>query len=82
MKKPRSLVQIMDQNFFNRILHLVNARPKEGRRMIGLGAPALWELWQRISEQDRVARQQRANDPGRKRQVGGGRQKGRCWIQV
>ena len=75
MKKPRSLVQIMDQNFFNRILHLVHTRPKEGRRMIGLGAPALWDLWQRIREQDRAARQQRVNDPGRKRQVGGGRQK-------
>ena len=65
----------MDQNFFNRILHLVNARPQEGRRMIGLGAPALWELWQRIREQDRVAQQQRMNELGRKRQAGGGRQK-------
>ena len=27
---------MMDQSFFNRILHLVNTRPKEGRRMIGL----------------------------------------------
>ena len=50
MRKPRSLVQIMDQNFFNRILHLIHARPKQGRRMIGLGAAALWELWQRINQ--------------------------------
>jgi DDE superfamily endonuclease/Helix-turn-helix of DDE superfamily endonuclease len=75
MEKPRSLVQIMDQSFFNRILHLVNARPKAGKRMIGLGATALWELWQRIRELDRVAQQQRGKDPERKRQVGGGRQK-------
>jgi len=40
----------MDQNFFNRILHLIHARPKQGRRMIGLGAAALWELWQRINQ--------------------------------
>jgi hypothetical protein len=40
-------------------LHLVNARPQEGKRMIGLGAAALWELWQRISELERAAQQQR-----------------------
>jgi len=44
VRKPRSLLQIRDQNFFNRILHLINARPKEGRRMIVLGAAALCEL--------------------------------------
>jgi hypothetical protein len=65
----------MDQSFFNRILHLVNARPKEGRRMIGLGAAALWELWQRISELEQAAQQQRDTAPGRKRQSGGGRKK-------
>jgi len=65
----------MDQSFFNRILHLVNARPKEGRRMIGLGAVALWELWQRISELEQAAQQQGDTAPGRKRQSGGGRKK-------
>jgi hypothetical protein len=65
----------MDQSFFNRILHLVNARPQEGRRMIGLGATALWELWQRVSELERSALQQRLNHPERKRQAGGGRKK-------
>jgi hypothetical protein len=75
MKKPKPLVQIMDQSFFNRILHLVNARPQEGRRMIGLGATALWELWQRVSERVRAEQQQRMNDPVRKRQAGGGRKK-------
>jgi hypothetical protein len=75
MKKPKPLVQIMDQSFFNRILHLVDARPKEGRRMIGLGAPALWELWQRVSELVREGQHQRMNDPERKRQAGGGRKK-------
>ncbi len=65
----------MSQNFFNRILHLINARPKQGKRMIGLGADALWELWQRINELDKAAREQRANHPERKRQAGGGRKK-------
>ena len=65
----------MVQSFFNRILHLVNARPQEGRRMIGLGAIALWELWQRVSELVREGQQQRMNDPDRKRQAGGGRKK-------
>jgi hypothetical protein len=65
----------MDQSFFNRILHLVNARPTEGRRMIGLGATALWELWQRINERTRATQHQRNTAPGRKRQAGGGRKK-------
>ena len=65
----------MDQSFFNRILHLVNARPQEGKRMIGLGAAALWELWQLLSELERAAQQQRDTAPGRKRQSGGGRKK-------
>ena len=65
----------MTQTFFNRILHLINARPKQGKRMIGLGAVALWELWQRINELDQVAKEQRANKPDRKRQGGGGRKK-------
>lgn len=43
--------------------------------MIGLGATALWELWQRINERDRAAQHQRNTAPGRKRQAGGGRQK-------
>ena len=49
----------MAQSFFNRILHLVNARPLLGKRMIGLGAAALWELWQLLSELERAAKQQR-----------------------
>lgn len=65
----------MNQHFFNRILHLLEERPGQGKRMIGLGAPALWELWQRIAELDQAAQQERANRPGRKRQAGGGRQK-------
>ena len=65
----------MDQSFFNRILHLVNTRPKEGRRMIGLGAGALWELWQQMSELEQAAQQQRDTALGRKRQSGGGRKK-------
>jgi hypothetical protein len=43
--------------------------------MISLGAAALWELWQRISELERAAQQQRVNDPDRKRQAGGRRKK-------
>jgi hypothetical protein len=65
----------MNQSFFNHLLHLVNASPQKGRRMIGLGAAALWELWQRISERSRGEQEERINDPKRKRQAGGGRQK-------
>jgi hypothetical protein len=65
----------MNQHFFNRILHLLEERPGQGKRMIGLGAPALWELWQRIAELEQAAQQERAHRPGRKRQAGGGRQK-------
>ncbi len=74
-RDAESLVQVMDQRFFNRILHLLEDRPEQGKRMIGLGAPALWELWQRIAQLDRMAQQQRAHRAGRKRQAGGGRQK-------
>ena len=43
--------------------------------MIGLGATALWELWQRINELDGTAQQQRNTATERKRQAGGGRKK-------
>lgn len=43
--------------------------------MLGLGAEALWELWQRIAEHDRRKRLQQAQRPDRKRQIGGGRKK-------
>jgi predicted secreted Zn-dependent protease len=65
----------MKQLLFNRLLHLLNERPQQGKRMVGLGADALWELWQRIAEVEREQRQQQAQRPGRKRQAGGGRQK-------
>lgn len=65
----------MDQSLFNRILHLLEARPRQGKRMIGLGTSALWDLWQRISELEREAQQTRINHPERKRQAGGGRKK-------
>ena len=41
--------------------------------MIGLGAAALWELWQRINQLDQAVHLKRANAPERKRQSGGGR---------
>ncbi len=65
----------MDQRFFNRLLHLINEKPKEGKRMIGLSANALWELWQRIAEQERIKKEQQAKRAGRQRQIGGGRKK-------
>ena len=43
--------------------------------MIGLGATALWELWQRIATLDAAAKQVQAQRLGRKRQSGGGRKK-------
>ncbi|HEY9818428.1 MAG TPA: transposase family protein, partial [Candidatus Obscuribacterales bacterium] len=65
----------MNQRFFNRLLHLVNKRPQHGKRMVGMGADALWELWQRIAEAEHTERQQQAQRPDRKRQAGGGRKK-------
>ncbi len=65
----------MQQAFFNRLLHLIEQRPQQGKRMLGLGSEALWELWQRIAEVERQERLQQAQRPGRKRQIGGGRKK-------
>jgi hypothetical protein len=65
----------MQQAFFNRLLHLIEQRPQQGKRMLGLGPEALWELWQRIAELERQERLQQAQRPERKRQIGGGRKK-------
>jgi DDE superfamily endonuclease/Helix-turn-helix of DDE superfamily endonuclease len=43
--------------------------------MFGLGANALWELWQRIREETKAAILQQAQRPSRQRQAGGGHQK-------
>jgi hypothetical protein len=45
----------MNQSFFNRLIHLMQERPLEGKRILGLPPAALWELWQRIAEQDEMA---------------------------
>jgi hypothetical protein len=65
----------MNQVFFNRLLHLLHERPQQGKRMLGLGADALWELWQRLAEVEREERVEQARRPERKRQAGGGRKK-------
>jgi hypothetical protein len=65
----------MNQSFFNRLIHLMQERPLEGKRILGLPPAALWELWQRIAEQDEIARRNRAQLPTRQRQAGGGRKK-------
>lgn len=65
----------MQQAFFNRLLHLIEQRPQQGKRMIGLGAVALWELWQRIAELECQERLQQGQRPERQRQIGGGRKK-------
>ena len=43
--------------------------------MTGLGAAALWELWQRMNQLDQAVHLERAHAPERKRQSGGGRKK-------
>jgi DDE superfamily endonuclease/Helix-turn-helix of DDE superfamily endonuclease len=65
----------MQQAFFNRLLHLIQQRPQQGKRMLGLEPEALWELWQRVAEVEQQQRLQQAQRPDRKRQVGGGRKK-------
>ncbi|MCY7273471.1 MAG: hypothetical protein LH702_06920, partial [Phormidesmis sp. CAN_BIN44] len=53
-------------------MHLLHERPQPGKRALGLGADALWQLWQRLAEAERV---EQARRPERKRQAGGGRKK-------
>ena len=65
----------MEQKFFNRLLHLINEKPKQGKRIIGLSANALWELWQRVAEQEKLKKKEQSKRPERKRQAGGGRKK-------
>lgn len=65
----------MKSSYFNRVLLLLNKRPRQGKRLIGLSATARWERWQRVLELEEAAQQERANKPGRKRLVGGGRKK-------
>ena len=62
----------MNHAYFNRILHLLQQRPQQGKRLIGLGATAFWELWQRVEELDQATRQHQAESPTRQRQAGGG----------
>jgi DDE superfamily endonuclease/Helix-turn-helix of DDE superfamily endonuclease len=69
------VVQVMNAHLFNGLLHLLESRPNQGKRMIGLGAAALWELWQRIQVQVDAGEQARIDRPGRQRQAGGGRPK-------
>lgn len=66
---------MMKQAFFNRLLHLLNTHPQQSKRMVGLPADALWDLWQRIAEVERAERLRQAQRPQRKRQAGGGRKK-------
>lgn len=65
----------MKQDLFNRLLHLLHERPQRGKRMVGLGPNALWELWQRVADLKREEVRTRAQEPGRHRQVGGGRKR-------
>jgi DDE superfamily endonuclease/Helix-turn-helix of DDE superfamily endonuclease len=66
---------MVKQAFFNRLLHLLNTHPQQSKRMVGLPADALWELWQQIAEVERAERLRQAQRPQRKRQAGGGRKK-------
>jgi hypothetical protein len=34
----------MNQSFFNRLIHVMQERPLEGKRILGLPPAALWEL--------------------------------------
>lgn len=65
----------MNHAYFNRILHLLQQRPQQGKRLIGLGEVAFWELWQRVEEYDKLARQLRNERGNRQRQAGGGMRK-------
>lgn len=62
----------MNHAYFNQIVHLLQQHPKQGKRLTGLGVDAFWQLWQQVEEFDKVTRQQRAQQPERQRQAGGG----------
>ena len=47
----------------------------QGKRMIGMSANALWELWQRVAEPEKIKQEKQANRTARQRQVAGGRKK-------
>lgn len=65
----------MNEHLLNGILHLLESHPKQGKRMIGLSAAALWELWQRVQVPVDAAVQARNARPDRQRAAGGGRAK-------
>ncbi len=69
------MVQIMNEHLLNGILHLLESRPQQGKRMIGLSASALWELWQRIQVAVDAAVAARNARPERQRAAAGGRGK-------
>ena len=71
-KESRVAYRAMNHAYFNRILHLLEQRPSQGKRLIGLAPAVFWELWQRVEELDKVARTERAQQPERQRQAGGG----------
>ncbi len=52
--------QVMNHSYFNRTLHLLDHPLQKGKRLIGLGASAFWELWQRVEELDKETGRQRA----------------------
>lgn len=61
----------------------MNSKPVQGRRMLGIGATALWELWQRIIVLDAEARTQSLMaQVDRQRQPGGGRKKGELLFRL
>lgn len=74
-RESRVAYRAMNHAYFNRILHLLQQHPQQGKRLIGVAAAAFWELWQRVEELDKVARQQRVQQPERQRQAGGGAKK-------
>ncbi|HEY9780728.1 MAG TPA: hypothetical protein V6D09_11385 [Leptolyngbyaceae cyanobacterium] len=47
-RESRVADRAMNHAYFNRILHLLQQRPQQGKRLIGLEAAAFWELWQRV----------------------------------
>ena len=73
----------MNQAYSNRIIHLMNERPEQGRRLLGIGAEALWELWQRILEMDQQLQHQRLNRPKPSETSGGWPQEsGGCVVSI
>lgn len=62
----------MQYRYFHRVIRLLEDRPKEGKRLVGVSKDAVKRLWNAAEKVVKKEREERANRPDRKRAAGGG----------